>query len=152
MSQSSAVCAMTGDPAFPKPPPESVVASPSARRCVTNISCGVIASAPPLSMIQSCTGLQDLDGDRGIRQSEQEKMSIASAPRPVESAPVATDNGMLAPETSVPMTIPDDMLYEVVEGKLVEKTVGARDIEIAGILGPVSRACLSGRTDSGSVV
>ena len=62
-------------------------------------------------------------------------MSIASAPRPVESAPVATDNGMLAPETSVPMTIPDDMLYEVVEGKLVEKTVGARDIEIAGILG-----------------
>jgi Uma2 family endonuclease len=62
-------------------------------------------------------------------------MSIASAPRPVESAPVVTDNGTLAPATSVPMTIPDDMLYEVAEGKLVEKTVGARDIEIAGILG-----------------
>jgi Uma2 family endonuclease len=62
-------------------------------------------------------------------------MSIARAPRPVESAPVVTDNGTLAPATSVPMTIPDDMLYEVVEGKLVEKIVGARDIEIAGILG-----------------
>jgi Uma2 family endonuclease len=62
-------------------------------------------------------------------------MSIASAPRSVESAPVVSDNGTLAPAASVPMTIPDDMLYEVVEGKLVEKTVGARDIEIAGILG-----------------
>ena len=61
-------------------------------------------------------------------------MSIASAPRPVESAPVVTDNGTLAPATSVPMTIPDDMLYEVVEGKVVEKIVGASEIEIATLL------------------
>ena len=61
-------------------------------------------------------------------------MSIASAPRPVESAPVVTDNGTLAPATSVPMTIPDDVLYEVVEGKVVEKIVGASEIEIATLL------------------
>jgi Uma2 family endonuclease len=61
-------------------------------------------------------------------------MSIARAPRPVESAPVVTDNGTLAPATSVPMTIPDDMLYEVVEGKVVEKIVGASEIEIATLL------------------
>ncbi len=61
-------------------------------------------------------------------------MSIASAPRPVESAPVVTDSGTLAPATSVPTTIPDDMLYEVVEGKVVEKIVGASEIEIATLL------------------
>jgi Uma2 family endonuclease len=32
------------------------------------------------------------------------------------------------------MVIPDDMLYEVVDGKLVEKIVGASELEIAGIL------------------
>jgi Uma2 family endonuclease len=61
-------------------------------------------------------------------------MSIASAPGSVESAPVVSDNGTLAPADSVPTTIPDDMLYEVVEGKVVEKIVGASEIEIATLL------------------
>jgi Uma2 family endonuclease len=52
----------------------------------------------------------------------------------VESALVVSDNGTPAPAASVPMTIPDDMLYEVVEGKLVEKIVGASEIEIATLL------------------
>jgi Uma2 family endonuclease len=61
-------------------------------------------------------------------------MSTASAPSSVESAPVIADNGTFTPATSVPMVIPDDMLYEVVDGKLVEKIVGASALEIAGIL------------------
>jgi Uma2 family endonuclease len=76
-------------------------------------------------------------------------MTIASAPRSVESAPVVTDNGTFAPAAAVPMTIPDDMLYEVVDGKLVEKIVGASEIEIAtllvGFLAPFVRSHRLGR-------
>ena len=61
-------------------------------------------------------------------------MSNASAPSSVESAPVLADNGTSVPAATVPMTIPDDMLYEVVDGKLVEKIVGASEIEIAAML------------------
>lgn len=32
------------------------------------------------------------------------------------------------------MTVPDDPLYELVDGKIVEKEIGAREAEIAGIL------------------
>ena len=61
-------------------------------------------------------------------------MSTDSAPSSVESAPVMADNGRFAPAAAVPMVIPDDMLYEVVDRKLVEKIAGASELEIAGIL------------------
>jgi Uma2 family endonuclease len=61
-------------------------------------------------------------------------MSTASAPSSVESTSVAPDNGTFAPAATVPVTIPDDMLYEMVDGKLVEKIVGASEIEIAALL------------------
>jgi Uma2 family endonuclease len=61
-------------------------------------------------------------------------MSNVSAPNSVESAAFAAANGTSTPATAVPMTIPDHMLYEVVGGKLVEKIVGAREIEIAALL------------------
>jgi Uma2 family endonuclease len=61
-------------------------------------------------------------------------MSTASAPDSVESAPVVAENGTHASATALPITIPDDMLYEVVGGKLVEKILGARELEIATIL------------------
>jgi Uma2 family endonuclease len=77
-------------------------------------------------------------------------MSTASAPSSVGSGPVVADNGTFAPTTAVPMVIPDDMLYEVVDGKLLEKIVGAREIEIAGILdqylGMFARTHRLGRT------
>jgi Uma2 family endonuclease len=47
---------------------------------------------------------------------------------------VVTGNGPNVSPTARPMTIPDDMLYEVVDGQIVEKEMGARDVEIAGIL------------------
>jgi Uma2 family endonuclease len=61
-------------------------------------------------------------------------MSTASAPSSMESAPAFTENGTSVPAAAVPMTISDDMLYEVVGGKLVEKTLGASEIEIATLL------------------
>jgi Uma2 family endonuclease len=61
-------------------------------------------------------------------------MSIGSATSSVESAPVVPDNATFAPAAAVSLTIPDDMLYEVVEGELVEKIVGASEIEIATLL------------------
>jgi Uma2 family endonuclease len=62
-------------------------------------------------------------------------MSTASATSSVESGPVVAENATLAPATAVPTIIPDDMLYEVVDGKVVEKVLGASEAEIAGILG-----------------
>jgi len=79
-----------------------------------------------------------------MRVSEKETMSIASAHSDVESAPVIPDNGTFAPAAAVPVTIPDDVLYEVVDGKLVVKIVGASELEIAtllvGFLAPFVRA------------
>jgi Uma2 family endonuclease len=48
---------------------------------------------------------------------EEKRMSIASVPSSIESTPVS-----------------DDILYEVVDGKIVEKNVGATEIVIASIL------------------
>jgi Uma2 family endonuclease len=62
-------------------------------------------------------------------------MSIPSARSPAKSTPVVAENGTNGRLTSLPLTIPDDMLYEVVDGLIVEKEMGARDIEIATILG-----------------
>jgi Uma2 family endonuclease len=47
------------------------------------------------------------------------------------NAPV---NGPSAPADGSALRVLDDMLYEVVDGKIVEKTVGAFELEIAGIL------------------
>jgi Uma2 family endonuclease len=52
----------------------------------------------------------------------------------VESTPVITKNGPLASSFPDPSTIPDEMLYEVVDGEIVEKTVGVYEVEIANIL------------------
>jgi Uma2 family endonuclease len=52
----------------------------------------------------------------------------------VESTPVITKNGPLASSFPDPSTIPDEMLYEVVDGEIVEKEMGAIEAEIAGIL------------------
>ena len=38
------------------------------------------------------------------------------------------------PLTAIPPTIPDDTLYEVIDGQIVEKRRGARETEIASIL------------------
>ena len=39
------------------------------------------------------------------------------------------------PSTAIAPTIPDDMLYEVVDGQILEKNMGSRENEIATILG-----------------
>jgi len=39
------------------------------------------------------------------------------------------------PSTALAQTIPDDMLYEVVDGQVLEKNMGSRENEIATILG-----------------
>ena len=48
------------------------------------------------------------------------------------------------PPTALAPTIPDDMLYEVVDGQVVEKTMGTFETDIASllveILGPFARA------------
>ena len=61
-------------------------------------------------------------------------MTVTSAPIPVEAAPVVAGNGTNASRAFDPITIPDDVLYEVVDGKIVEKEIGSRELEIAGLL------------------
>ncbi len=55
----------------------------------------------------------------------------------------------VSPPTAIAPTIPDDMLYEVVDGQVVEKTMGAFETGIASllveILGPFARANRLGR-------
>jgi Uma2 family endonuclease len=58
-------------------------------------------------------------------------MSLASTITPAEIEQVATEE-LLA---TIRQTIPDDLLYEVVDGQIVEKRMGARESEIATILG-----------------
>jgi Uma2 family endonuclease len=76
-------------------------------------------------------------------------MSNVATSKSVETATAFADGGPFAPTVTAPMTIPDDMLYEVVDGKLVEKIVGASEIEIAtllvGFLAPFVRAHRLGR-------
>jgi Uma2 family endonuclease len=67
----------------------------------------------------------------------------ATPPIPVESmTPVL-------PPTAIASTIPEDMLYEVVDGQIVEKKMSARESEIAsmlvGILGAFARSNRLGR-------
>jgi Uma2 family endonuclease len=58
-------------------------------------------------------------------------MSVTQTASTIESAPQAKGQA----HATIPPTNRDDMLYEVVDGQVVEKTVGAREIEIATILG-----------------
>jgi Uma2 family endonuclease len=58
----------------------------------------------------------------------------ASLAGQAESTTEVRDNGSSAPVRVEPLQIPDDMLYEVVNGTVVEKIVGASEVEIAAIL------------------
>jgi Uma2 family endonuclease len=51
-----------------------------------------------------------------------------------ESPLIAVQHGPTEPSIATDVAVPDDVLYEVVDGQVVEKTVGAREIEIASIL------------------
>ena len=57
-------------------------------------------------------------------------MASTNTSQSVESTPVITKNGPLASSFPEPSTIPDEMLYEVVDGEIVEKTVGVYEVEI----------------------
>jgi Uma2 family endonuclease len=58
----------------------------------------------------------------------------ASVAGQTESTSTARGNGSSTPLRSEPLQIRDDMLYEVVNGTVVEKNVGASQVEIAVIL------------------
>jgi len=61
-------------------------------------------------------------------------MSIASVPNSIESTSTGQENGPVAPSSQLTLPVPDDILYEVVDGKIVEKNVGATEVVIAAIL------------------
>jgi Uma2 family endonuclease len=61
-------------------------------------------------------------------------MSNATASATLEPAVVPSENGRAAPPSALAVAIAADLLYEVVDGKIVEKEMGARDVEIAAIL------------------
>ncbi len=57
-------------------------------------------------------------------------MSTVPAMPPIPAEPMTP----VSPPTALAPTIPDDMLYEVVDGSVVEKKMSARETEIASIL------------------
>ena len=52
-------------------------------------------------------------------------MSETSASATLEPAAVVAENGTSKPASALPATISDDVLYEVVDGKIVEKEMGS---------------------------
>jgi Uma2 family endonuclease len=76
-------------------------------------------------------------------------MNSASAASAIESRPMAPGNGTSETAIALPGIVADDILYEVVDGKIVEKTLGASELEIAALLveflGPFARAHRLGR-------
>jgi Uma2 family endonuclease len=76
-------------------------------------------------------------------------MSIHSSVSSVESSPIVPENGTSESQSSFPESVPDDMLYEVVDGKIVEKIVGVYEADIATLLieflAPFARAHRLGR-------
>jgi Uma2 family endonuclease len=66
---------------------------------------------------------------------EEKRMSIASVPSSIESTSTVRENGPVAPSTQLTLPVPDDILYEVVDGKIAEKNVGPTEVVIANILG-----------------
>jgi Uma2 family endonuclease len=67
----------------------------------------------------------------------------------VESPPIVAENGTSESASSFPVIVPDEMLYEVVDGEIVEKIVGVHEAEIATLLieflAPFARAHRLGR-------
>ena len=61
-------------------------------------------------------------------------MNIHSSVSSVESSPIVPENGTSESQSSILVSVPDDMLYEVVDGKIVEKIVGVHEAEIATLL------------------
>jgi Uma2 family endonuclease len=59
---------------------------------------------------------------------------MAVGTRSLESPVIAVPNDATALSTTAELDVTDDVLYEVVDGQIVEKTLGAREIEIASIL------------------
>ena len=57
-------------------------------------------------------------------------MSFASTITPDEIEQAARENSL----AMIRQTIPDDLLYEVVDGQIVEKRMSARETEIASLL------------------
>ena len=68
---------------------------------------------------------------------------------PVEASTLVAQNGPTVAADPVELVVPDDGLFEVVDGKLVEKIVGAQQTEIASIIdqimGPFVRTHRLGR-------
>ena len=66
-----------------------------------------------------------------------------------ESPTLLGQEGLPAATETAPLFVPDDGLYELVDGKLVEKKVGAQQVEIANLLGqfmgPFARSNRLGR-------
>jgi Uma2 family endonuclease len=71
---------------------------------------------------------------------EEKPMSVASVASPIESTSTVRENGPTAPSSQHTLSVPDDILYEVVDGKIVEKIMGATEVEIANILNDFLRA------------
>jgi Uma2 family endonuclease len=65
---------------------------------------------------------------------EEKRMSIATVPSSIESTSTGRENGPAAPLSPLTLPVPNDTLYEVVDGKIVEKNVGATEVVIANIL------------------
>jgi Uma2 family endonuclease len=61
-------------------------------------------------------------------------MNNATESATLEPAVVPSENGPGAPPSALVAAIAADLLYEVVDGKIVEKEMGARDVEIGGRL------------------
>ena len=61
-------------------------------------------------------------------------MSIASVPSSIESTSTGRENGSVAPPSQLTLPVPDDILYEVVDGKVVEKALGAFESAIVAVL------------------
>lgn len=61
-------------------------------------------------------------------------MSTTTVSTRAKESAVANGNGPATLESSIAAAIADDLLYEVVEGRVLEKTMGSRDVEITAIL------------------
>src|SRR5689334_10528703 len=89
-------------------------------------------------------------GRRSSRRRGDQAMAVGISS--VESASQVMQNELSTGAGSARLCVPDDGLYELVDGKIVEKIVGAQQAEIASILdqtmGPFSRAHRLGRVIS----
>jgi Uma2 family endonuclease len=86
-------------------------------------------------------------GRKSNRRQGDEAMAVGISS--AESPTLVAENGSATGTESAPLSVPDDGLYEVIDGKIVEKDVGAQQAEIAGlvtqIMGPFARTHRLGR-------